>query len=342
MQEDNEARIHMGHGSGGSLTRDLIEDTILRHLDNAHLAGLADGARLPWSDTQNGLAFTTDSFVVNPLFFPGGDIGSLAVHGTLNDLAMCGAQPRYMSLAFIIEEGLAFQDLERILASIARASRKAGIEIVTGDTKVVEKGNGDQLFINTTGIGAPLPKTYLSPLHIAEGDAILCSHSIAAHGIAIMTQREGLIFEHAIESDTRAVHQPVQALIDAFGDRIRVLRDPTRGGVATVLNELAGQSGLGMNLYEDRIPIDEPVRTACELLGLEPLYVANEGVFMALVDPSIQEDAVQLLQEFPECRQAAIIGEADASKNRKVVYHSAIGGRRVMGMLAGAQLPRIC
>jgi hydrogenase expression/formation protein HypE len=285
---------------------------------------------------------STDSFVVSPLFFPGGNIGDLAVNGTVNDLAMCGAKPRWLTLSFIIEEGLPIEELWRVMVSIKAAADAAGVHIITGDTKVVEKGKGDKLFINTTGIGEIHPEAAIHHQYVQTGDKILISGPIAAHGIAIMSLREGLNFETTICSDTRPLHEPVGLLLDTLGNHIRFLRDPTRGGVASVLNELAGLTQLGMALRQQDIPLDEQVEGACEMLGLDPLYVANEGIFLAVVSGEKADECLQLLQQTSQGEQAAIIGEVTTDHPGKVTIRSRVGGRRVVSFLPGEQLPRIC
>lgn len=331
--------ITLGHGSGGLLTNKLLDSGVFTLFKSEKLQQRHDGVILP---TSGDIAFTTDSFVVSPLFFPGGNIGDLAVNGTLNDLAMCGAKPKYMSLAFILEEGLPLKDFWEILLTINHAAEQAGVEIVTGDTKVVDRGKGDKIFINTTGIGDVQPKAQIGIEHIKPGDAIIVSHSIAHHGMAIMLEREGLKFDAPIESDSRALHEPIITLIDALGHDVKLLRDPTRGGVATVLNEIAGQAKLGMELDHSSIPVEPVVSSACEILGLDPLYVANEGVFIAIVEQSSADRAVKLLQGQEGCSRVSKIGTVTENHPGKVLMSSGIGGRRVINMLAGEQLPRIC
>ena len=288
------------------------------------------------------VAFSTDSYVVNPPFFPGGNIGHLAIHGTINDLAMCGARPRYLSLGLILEEGLTMEELEEILTTIGQSCEAAGVQIVTGDTKVVEQGKGDKIFINTTGIGEVHPRAKIGTEYIQPGNKIIISGSIANHGIAIMSKREGLTFESEVESDTRPLHEPVLSLLDSFGAGVKILRDPTRGGVATVLNELAQQAKLGMNLKEQDIPVEMAVMGACEMLGLDPLMVANEGIFIAIVEGNEAEEMVSLLQSFSETSAACIIGEVTDHHPGQVILSNEMGGRRVLPMLTGEQLPRIC
>ena len=331
--------ITLGHGSGGLLTNKLLDSGVFTLFKSEKLQQRHDGVVLPGS---GDIAFTTDSFVVSPIFFPGGNIGDLAVNGTLNDLAMCGARPKYMSLAFILEEGLSIAEFWEILLTINHAAEQAGVEIVTGDTKVVDRGKGDKIFINTTGIGDVLPNACIGAEYIRPGDKVIVSHSIAHHGMAIMLEREGLKFDAPIASDSRALHEPILKLIERFGPDIKLLRDPTRGGVATVLNEISGQAGLGVELLQQALPVDPVVASACEILGLDPLYVANEGVFIAIVSPEISEDVVQLLQQEPGCERCTEIGVVTEEHPGKVLMQSGIGGRRVINMLAGEQLPRIC
>lgn len=331
--------ITLGHGSGGILTHKLLDKGIYAILEDVLTASRHDGIVL---EVGEKLAFTTDSFVVSPVFFPGGNIGDLAINGTVNDLAMCGARPRYLSLSFIIEEGLAVEEFWEILQSIRLACLEAGVQIVTGDTKVVEKGSGDKVFINTSGIGVLHPKAEIALSRVAVGDRIVLSGPIAAHGVAVMSRRPGLEFETTVRSDTRPLHRAVEALLDAHGAAIHLLRDPTRGGVATTLNEIARDAGVGIQLEQDAIPIDDDVKGACELLGLDPLYVANEGVFVAVVSGDAAEDVVETLHGLEEGQRAAIVGEVVEGHPGKVVLRSGIGGTRVVNMLAGAQLPRIC
>ncbi len=331
--------ITLGHGSGGILTHKLLDKGIYAILEDVLTASRHDGIVL---EVGEKLAFTTDSFVVSPVFFPGGNIGDLAINGTVNDLAMCGARPRYLSLSFIIEEGLAVEEFWEILQSIRLACLEAGVQIVTGDTKVVEKGSGDKIFINTSGIGVLHPKAEIALSRVAVGDRIVLSGPIAAHGVAVMSRRPGLEFETTVRSDTRPLHRAVEALLDAHGAAIHLLRDPTRGGVATTLNEIARDAGVGIQLEQDAIPIDDDVKGACELLGLDPLYVANEGVFVAVVSGDAAGDVVETLHGLGEGRRAAIVGEVVEGHPGKVVLRSGIGGTRVVNMLAGAQLPRIC
>lgn len=331
--------ITMGHGSGGLLTQRLLQSGVFDLLKNDHLDEQHDGALLPLNGT---VAFSTDSYVISPIFFPGGNIGELAVNGSVNDLAMCGAIPKYLSLAFILEEGLRMDEFWEVLVSIRQAALKAGITIVTGDTKVVEKGKGDKIFINTSGVGELHPRANISYRNIRPGDKVIVSGNIATHGIAIMSQRKGLEFETNIASDTAPLNHLVRAVLDVAGDAIHFLRDPTRGGVATVMNELAGQSKLGISLVQRHLPIDEQVEGACEMLGLDPLYVANEGIFLAVVDPAMADSVLETMRAHELGTRASMIGEIASEHPGQVVLHSTIGGRRVVNYLTGDQLPRIC
>ena len=331
--------ITLGHGSGGLLTRQLLESGVFEILNNSFLNEKHDGAYL---NLQGNCAFTTDSFVVSPIFFPGGNIGELAVNGTVNDLAMCGAIPKYLSLSFILEEGLRMEEFWEVLVSIKMACEKAGVHVVTGDTKVVEKGKGDKIFINTTGIGELHPSSSIHLNKVKAGDKIILNGNIATHGIAIMSVREGLTFESDIISDTVALNKTVVTLLDEFGESIHFLRDPTRGGVATTLSEIARDGGLGIDIIEKYLPVDEQVAGACEILGLDPVYVANEGVFISIVDDKIAGNYLARLKTMELGKNAAIIGEVTTAHPKQVVMTSKIGGKRVVNMLAGDQLPRIC
>jgi hydrogenase expression/formation protein HypE len=333
-------QVLLGHGSGGRLTADLIRDVFLPAFQNPILARLDDQAIV----SVNGLrlAFTTDSFVVSPLFFPGGDIGSLAVHGTVNDLAMGGARPLFLSAAFIIEEGLPMEALRRVVESLHRAAAACGVEVVTGDTKVVEKGSGDELFINTSGIGIVPEGLKLSANQAQPGDRILLSGPIGEHGIAILAEREGLKFENPVGSDSAPLHTLVATMLDAAEDSIRCLRDPTRGGLSSALNEIAAKSGVGMVIDERTIPVREEVKGACELLGLDPLYVANEGKLIAIVAPEAAEPIVAAMRTHPLGHQARVIGTVQESHPGVVVMRTALGTTRIVDMLSGDQLPRIC
>jgi len=339
--------IVLGHGSGGRLSAELLRSVFLPAFQNPVLARLDDQAIVDVNGVR--LAITTDSFVVKPLFFPGGDIGSLAVHGTINDLAMGGAKPLFLSAAFIIEEGLSISVLRRVVDSLRAAAEAVGVEVVTGDTKVVEKGSGDQLFINTTGIGLVPAGLELSANRARPGDKVLLSGSIGEHGIAILAQREGLEFECPVESDSAALHGLVAAMLGAANslghndsNEIRCLRDPTRGGVSSALNEIAEQSRVGIQLEESAIPIREEVRGACEMLGLDPLYVANEGKLIAIVAPDAADAVLGAMRNHQLGANAQDIGTVVASASPIVTIRTALGTSRCVDMLAGDQLPRIC
>lgn len=331
--------IVLGHGSGGKLTHQLIDCLLVPHFGNELLDPLHDGAVLPING-QN-VAFSTDSFVVNPIFFPGGDIGKLAVYGTVNDLAMCGAKPLYLSLALILEEGLPMDDLRRIVQSIKVAADEAGVLLVTGDTKVVGRGKADHIFINTTGVGLIRENVSIHPKRAQPGDQIIVSGEIAVHGMAIMSVRDGLEFETEILSDTAPLHGLVENILRVCPD-VHVLRDPTRGGLTSALNEIAEQGDVGIFLEEERIPIHEQVKAACEILGLDPLHVANEGKLIAVVSPDDAGPVVEAMREHPQGRQAAVIGEVTSKHRGLVTMKTRIGGTRVVDMLSGDQLPRIC
>jgi hydrogenase expression/formation protein HypE len=332
-------QVLLGHGSGGKLSADLVRDVFLRAFHNPILARMDDQAILEIGGAR--LAFTTDTFVVKPLFFPGGDIGSLAVHGTVNDLAMGGARPLFLSAAFLIEEGLPMETLQRVVASLRRAAEEGGVQVVTGDTKVVEKGSGDGLFINTSGIGVVPDGLQLSASQARPGDRILLSGSIGDHGIAIMAKREGLEFETELASDSAALHTLVAAMLAASFD-IRCLRDPTRGGVSSTLNEIASQAKVGIEIDERAIPVRDEVKGACELLGLDPLYVANEGKLIAIVAPSAADAVLDAMRRHPLGAQSRIIGSVTAAHPRMVTMRTTVGPSRIVDMLAGDQLPRIC
>jgi hydrogenase expression/formation protein HypE len=331
--------ILLGHGSGGKLSAELIRDIFLPAFQNPALARLDDQAIVNVNGQR--LAITTDSFVVKPLFFPGGDIGSLAVHGTVNDLAMGGAMPLFLSAAFIIEEGFPMDELRRVVNSLQRAAEDAGVHVVTGDTKVVEKGKGDGLFINTTGIGLVPRAVDLSADRARPGDKVLLSGSIGDHGIAILAQREGLEFETEIQSDSAPLHTLVAEMLGASCE-IRCMRDPTRGGVSSTLNEIAERSQVGIELEESSVPIREQVRGACELLGLDPLYVANEGKLIAIVAPEAAEDVLHAMKHHPLGLEARVIGTVKKENPGMVIMRTQFGTTRIVDMLAGDQLPRIC
>ena len=328
--------ITLDYGSGGKKTSRLIEQSIVPAMDNPMLSELGDGAVLPGGEQ---LVFSTDSFVVSPLFFPGGDIGKLAVCGTVNDIAMCGGEPKYLSCALIIEEGLPRETLERIIASMAAAAKKAGVQIVTGDTKVVEKGRGDGIYINTAGIGV-LKHPGLSPKAIRPGDAVLVSGTVGDHGTAVMLSRSGMA-QGELRSDCAALNRLAEALLSAVPET-RVLRDPTRGGVATTLNEFIEGTPFGIELEDTAVPVRPAVQAACELLGLDPLYCANEGKLLAVVPRERAEEALKALRGLPEGESAAQIGSVTSEYPGKLVMRTPLGGRRILQKLTGAQLPRIC
>jgi len=332
-------RVDMSHGSGGRAMAQLIEELFAAALGNEFLAQGDDGALLPPANGR--LVMATDSHVVSPLFFPGGDIGCLSVHGTINDVAVMGAKPLYLSASFILEEGFPLIDLKRIVDSMAQASIEAGVPIVTGDTKVVEQGKGDGVFITTTGVGVAREGIRLSGSLARPGDKILLSGTIGDHGMAILSKREGLAFEAPIVSDTAALHGLIAAMLDS-GAAIRTLRDPTRGGVATTLNEIAKQSHVGMMLREAAIPVNQPVEAACEFLGLDPLYVANEGKLIAICAPDDADKLLAAMHEHPLGQQAAIVGEVLEDAHGFVQMTTRMGGRRIVDWLTGEQLPRIC
>ncbi len=331
--------IDMSHGSGGRATAQLVAELFARHLDNDYLRQGNDQAAFEVSAGR--MVMTTDGHVVSPLFFPGGDIGALAVHGTINDIAMAGARPLYLSAGFVLEEGFPLADLERIVASMAATARAAGVPVVTGDTKVVEAGKGDGVFITTTGVGVVPDGLEISGDRARPGDAILVSGSIGDHGIAIMSKRENLEFETEIRSDSAALHDLVAAMVAAV-PAIRCLRDPTRGGLGTTLNELAQQSGVGMQIREAAIPVKADVAAACELLGIDPLYVANEGKLVAVCPAAEAERLLDAMRDDPLGREAAIIGTVVEDENAFVEMETVLGGRRMVDWPAGEQLPRIC
>jgi len=331
--------IDMTHGGGGRAMAQLIQEMFVRHFDNELLRKGNDQAAF---DVGAGrLVMSTDGHVVSPIFFPGGDIGSLAVHGTINDVAMAGAKPLYLSAGFILEQGLPLSDLERVVASMAEACRRARVPVVTGDTKVVERGKGDGIFITTTGIGVVPDGIEISGDLARPGDAVLVSGVIGNHGVAILSERENLSFETSIESDSAALHDLVATMIAAVPD-IHCLRDPTRGGLATALNELAQQSGVGMRLDEAAIPLLPEVASACELLGLDPLYVANEGKLIAICPGERADELLAAMRSHPLGADAAIIGEVVEDARGFVQMRTSLGGERIVDWLAGEQLPRIC
>jgi hydrogenase expression/formation protein HypE len=336
----NTDRVQLGHGSGGKMSAALIRDRFLPHFGNEVLAQLGDAATLELPHGR--IAVSTDTFVVSPLEFPGGNIGALAVHGTVNDLAMMGAEPRYLTAGFVLEEGLMFDVLDRVVATMARAAAEAGVLLVTGDTKVVERGRADGMYVNTTGIGIMDDVVRPGPHLARPGDAVLVSGQLGRHGMAVMAFREGLAFESTITSDTASLAPLVRLLKAAVGADLRVLRDPTRGGAASALNEIAQASKVGIALDERRLPVPTDVAAACEMLGLDPLYVANEGVLVAFVPGPLAERALAALRSHPLGAHAAKIGDVVERHPGMVVLRTGIGGTRVVDMLPGDQLPRIC
>ena len=330
--------VTLAHGSGGLLTNRLLDEVIFKVLNNKFLADADDGAVI---DVSGQTAITTDSFVVSPLFFPGGNIGDLAVNGTVNDVAMCGATPRYISLGLILEEGLLIEKLWDVLVSIRDAAHDAGVQVVTGDTKVVDRGKGDGIFINTTGFGQVHPKANVGMHRVQNGDHVIVSGPIASHGMAIMALRKGIEFDAPIKSDTAPVAKQVTGLLDTIGESIRFFRDPTRGGVATVLNELARHSQFGIELDESSLPVLDPVNDLCDILGIDPLFVANEGIFITIVDPGTSKQCVSILRDLG-AEQPAVIGKVSSQYGKSVVVKSLLGGKRVVPMPLGEQLPRIC
>jgi len=331
-------KILLAHGSGGKLAHELVEKSFLKALANPLLAKLDDSAVF---DFSGRLAFTTDSYVVSPIFFPGGDIGKLAVYGTVNDLAMSGAKPLYLSLSFIIEEGLPQSELSQVVDSVQKAAQEAGVEIVTGDTKVVHRGSADKLFINTAGVGIIPEGVDISGSNARPGDKVILSGTIGDHGIAVLSQREGLSFSTRLESDCAPLGSLVAEML-AASPNIHCLRDPTRGGLATSLNELAKQSKVGIKIEEERIPVREEVLGACEMLGFDPLYVANEGKLVAIVLPEDADKVLKAMRENHYGKDATIIGEVRAEHPGRVVMKTCLGASRIIDMLVGDLLPRIC
>jgi hydrogenase expression/formation protein HypE len=332
-------RVQLGHGSGGRMSASLIGELFVRELANAALAEMGDGA-IVRADADE-LVVSTDSFVVSPIEFPGGDIGSLAVHGTLNDVAMMGARPLCLTAGFVLEEGLPIETLARIVASMARAAREAGVPVVAGDTKVVERGKADGLYVNTTGIGTVDARCRPGPRGALAGDVVIVSGPIGRHGMAIMAAREGLAFESTIESDSACL-VPLVERLKASGARVHAMRDPTRGGVASALNEIASASRVAIALDEGALPVPDNVRAACEMLGLDPLYVANEGVMLAIVPKDDVAGAIEALRSHPLGRDAVVIGRVIAEPRATVLLRTGLGGTRIVDLLPGDQLPRIC
>ncbi|GBC63298.1 hydrogenase expression/formation protein HypE [Desulfonema ishimotonii] len=333
-------KILLDHGSGGKIAHRLIARTLLPAFDNPILDRLDDGAVLEMGGSR--LAFSTDTFVVDPIFFPGGDIGELAVNGTVNDIAMCGASPLYLSAGLIIEEGFPMSDLEKILQSMGNAARKAGVSVVTGDTKVVPKGAADRIFINTSGVGLIPDGVAISGANARPGDQVILSGTMADHGITILTQREGMRFDADVRSDTAPLSRLTGTLVDRFGSAVHVLRDPTRGGVGTTLNEIAESSGAGIRIYEEKLPVRDAVAGICELLGFDPLYVANEGKMLIIVRPDVADAVLETVRADEYGRAACCIGEVISDHPGRVFMQTRIGGTRIVDMLAGQQLPRIC
>ena len=332
-------RIQMDHGAGGRASHELVAKTFMPALANPILKELNDSALLNFQDVR--LAISTDSYVVDPIFFPGGDIGSLAVHGTVNDLAMRGAQPRYLSVGFILEEGLEIADLEKLLGSMAEAARQAGVQVVAADTKVVERGKADRIYINTAGVGIIAPGVDIAGQNAKPGDLVLINGPMGDHGVAVLSTREGLSFQTDIQSDSAPLNGLVSEILEVSRN-IHVLRDPTRGGVATALNEVAGQSAVGIELEESHLPVRPGVKAACEMLGLDPLYVANEGKVLVMVAPEDADLVLNKMRQHPLGRESYIIGRVVSGHPGRVVLQTDIGGRRIVDMLSGEQLPRIC
>ena len=331
--------VTLDHGSGGEASRELVNELLIARLDNEFLRQLDDSAVVELAG--GSFAITTDSYVVDPIFFPGGDIGGLAVHGTVNDLSMQGATPLYLTLGLILEEGLPMNDLERIVDSIARAALEAGVKVVAGDTKVVPRGNADKIFINTSGIGSVPKGVNVSSHNARPGDLIIINGNIGDHGIAILTSREGLDFKTGLQSDSAPLNSLVSRILGA-GPGVHVLRDPTRGGVATALNEVADQSGVGIQLFEDSLPVAASVRAASEILGLDPLYLANEGKCLASVSPRDADSVLRAMKGDRHGKGSVIIGEVTGDNAGRVLLKTRVGGTRILSMLTGEQLPRIC
>jgi hydrogenase expression/formation protein HypE len=332
-------KILLDHGSGGKISHKLTTDLLLPIFSNPTLSQLDDGAIITVGDQR--IAFSTDSYVVDPIFFPGGSIGDLAINGTVNDIAMCGAKPLYLSTGLIIEEGFPMKDLEKIITDMGRAAENAGVMVVTGDTKVVPKGAADKIFINTSGVGLIPEKVSVSGENACPGDKIILSGSMADHGITILTQREAMSFESPLKSDTAPLNHLVEKILAVCND-IHVLRDPTRGGVGTTLNEIADKSGMGIQIEEAQLPVRPEVAGICELLGFDPLYVANEGKFLAFVPPACEDSVLAAMRQDPVGKDACTIGEVTHTHPGKVFMKTRIGGTRIVDMLTGEQLPRIC
>lgn len=337
---DRHPAVLLGHGGGGLLSRQLVEGLVVPSFANEQLAELHDGAIVDVGGVR--LALSTDSFVVSPPFFPGGDVGTLAVHGTVNDLAMCGARPLHLTVGLILEEGFPMADLWRVVCSMRRAAADAGVTLVTGDTKVVERGRGDGIYINTSGLGVVLPEAEISPRRARPGDAVILSGGLAVHGVAVMAVREGLEFDSTLCTDSAPLNHVVADLLADLGGDVHVLRDPTRGGLASALNEIAASAGTGIEIDESAVPVPPEVAAACDLLGLDPLHVANEGKFVAIVAAEAAGHAVDVIRRHPEGTDAAVIGQVVSDHPKRVTVRSRIGGHRILDMLSGEQLPRIC
>ena len=334
-----EEKVLLDHGSGGKVSHSMFSELILPLFDSPELAKQDDGATLDIAGAR--LAFSTDSYVVDPVFFPGGNIGDLAVNGTVNDIAMCGAVPKFISVGLILEEGFPVEDLKIILTSMARAAQKAGVRIVTGDTKVVPRGKADKIFINTSGLGVIPPHVRVSGANAQPGDAVILSGTLADHGITVLSTREGLKFDSDIQTDSAPLNGMVQAILNS-GCRVHVLRDPTRGGLGTTLNEIAAQSGVEILIDEASLPIRGPVKGTCELLGFDPLYIANEGKLVAFVPQEDAQKVLEIIQANEYGKEAAVIGRVSQKSPGKVFLKTFIGGTRLVDMLTGEQLPRIC
>ncbi len=335
----NYDKIVLAHGGGGTLSHQLIQKMFLPQFDNELLAAEHDGA--VWETEGSRFAFSTDSYVVKPIFFPGGDIGELAVYGTVNDLAVCGAEPLYLSAGFIIEEGFSVDDLWRIVQSMKKAADNAGVKIVTGDTKVVDRGKGDKIFINTSGVGKIRDGVRISGDRIRSGDKIIINGNIAEHGIAILSAREEFDFETSVISDTAPLNNLVAEILKICPD-IHMMRDPTRGGISSALNEIAMKAGIGIRLEESQLPLGPEIKAVCEILGLDPLYIANEGKLLLFASPEDAPSVLELMQKHHLGKHACVIGEAVSEHPGRVIMHTLIGSNRVVDMLSGEQLPRIC
>jgi hydrogenase expression/formation protein HypE len=333
-------RVQLAHGAGGRLMNDLIRKLFVATFDSEELNRFEDAARIDVGDCR--LAFSTDSYVVDPIFFPGGDIGELAVNGTVNDLCMSGARPIFLSVGFILEEGFALEDLHRVVTSMRSAADCAGVTISAGDTKVVNRGKADKIFINTAGIGVLNRPFLVAPQRITPGDQVILSGPIADHGVAVLSRREGLSFEGEIESDTAPLNRLAETILESGGEGIHAMRDPTRGGLAAALNEFAEAAGVGIEIREKSIPVNDPVAGACELLGLDPLYVANEGKLVAVVAPEVASRVLEEMRRNPLGQDAVVIGEVAPRRRPLVSMKTRIGGMRIVDMLVGEQLPRIC